>query len=90
MSSKFYICNHCGNEMDDYEALVLVPEVHNELDEKPIEWIGQLQCIYCGSDDLEEAEYCEECGELFPLDQLDINWLCPTCAREEAKKHAEL
>lgn len=87
---KFYICNKCGNEMDDHEALVLVPEVHNELDEKPIEWIGELRCIYCGSDDLEEAEYCDECQELFPLDQLDANWLCPTCAREEAKKHAEL
>ena len=31
MSSKFYICNHCGNEMDDYEALVLGAKEHHVL-----------------------------------------------------------
>ena len=68
--------------MDSIEALRFCPEVHPELDGSPTEWIGERRCIYCGSDDLEEAAECSECGELFPESELDDEGLCADCRRE--------
>lgn len=77
--------------MDDTEALCWSPEVHTELDEKPIEWVSWLRCIYCNNEDLEDAAECEECGELFPESLLDENGLCADCrTKEEENNNAEV
>lgn len=57
MPVSYYRCPLCGETMTYSEALVFYPEVHTELDEKPVEMIGMLQCIWCGCDDLEEVRY---------------------------------
>ena len=67
MSSIGYLyCRDCGEYMDEVEALRFTPEVHDELEGKPTEWIGERRCIYCGSDDLEEAAECQDviCREI--------------------------
>ena len=83
MSSVGYLyCRDCGEYMDEVEALRFTPEVHDELEGKPTEWIGERRCIYCGSDDLEEAAECQECGELFPESELDDDGLCEDCRKD--------
>ena len=83
MSSVGYLyCRDCAEFMDEVEALRFTPEVHDELEGKPTEWIGERRCIYCGSDDLEEADECQECGELFPESELDDEGVCEDCRKE--------
>ena len=84
---QYYYCADCNGLMDEYEAfcLVPVPEIHNELSNKPVEWTCENHCIYCNSTNLEEAMRCESCGELFPRFMLDENWLCED-RREKAEK----
>lgn len=77
---RFYICEKCGNYMDSTEALVFKPEIHYELPEKPTEWVASLQCIYCGCEDLEPADYCDSCEDVFPLSELSDGF-CPKCNR---------
>ena len=64
--------------MDDIEATRLHREVHTELDGHPTEWLWELRCLFCGSDDLEEAEYCERCDELTPVSEM-TDGLCRNC-----------
>lgn len=84
-----YYCAECDAFMDEIEALTFYPEVHTELEERPIEWIGELRCIYCNSDNLEETSYCEGCGELFPESWLE-DGLCEECRREEESNNDAL
>ena len=44
-----------------------------------------LVCPFCKSDDISEAERCEECGEYFPGEMLDMS-LCPECREDAMKK----
>lgn len=75
----YYHCPECDGLMDEFEATCLVPEIHTELDGSPTEMLSMLRCIYCGYDELEEARFCEGCGELFPESALDENDLCEEC-----------
>lgn len=77
----YLMCRECQEFMDEEEAVQFYPETHYELDDHPTEWIGERRCIYCGSDDLEEAAECQECGELFPVSELDDEGLCADCRR---------
>ena len=82
---QYFYCRDCGGVMDEIEALCYVPEVHMELDNHPTEWLAENRCVYCNSDNLEEALRCDGCKEIFPESLLDENWLCGRC-REEAEK----
>lgn len=75
---QYFICNNCDSIMDEIEATCLRQEVHTELDGHPTEWIWELRCIYCGSDDLEEAELCEKCDEYYPVSEM-TDGLCKRC-----------
>ena len=79
---NYFYCSDCQSFMDENEALCWTPEVHTELDDKPTEWVSHLRCIYCGSDNLEDACECDHCGELFIRTMLDDNWLCEDCRKE--------
>ena len=57
---SYYYCRNCGDYMDEMEATCLIPEIHYELENKPVEMIVVNQCIYCGSDDLVEAGFTGE------------------------------
>lgn len=85
----YFYCNECGGVMDAVEALCFRREIHNELDERPTEWIGERRCLYCGSYDLEEAVYCDDCGELFP-DTLLNDGFCPDCYERWVHKSANM
>ena len=80
---EYFYCPDCESFMDENEALCFTPEVHTELDEKPVEWVSNLRCIYCNGEHLEDAGECEECGELFRSSELDENGLCPDCREEK-------
>lgn len=86
---SYFWCRQCDSYMDNIEALQFQPEVHTELDEKPTEWIAENRCIYCGSDDLTDAGWCEECGELFPDTLLDENGICEACREKLAGEAKE-
>lgn len=63
-------------------------DVHYWLDDKPVERWCEYHCPECGSVDIQEAVYCDWCGDaLRPEDLKD--GLCELCRREK-KKHAEL
>lgn len=89
MISPYYFCLDCDSVMDDTESLCFHPEAHSELDGNPVEWVGERRCIYCNSDNLEEAEYCDECGELFPRSMLDENSLCENCRQKYQEENEE-
>lgn len=55
-----WYCQDCGLSMDDVEVMTFYPVSHPELDGNPIEWIGQRQCIYCGSPNVEEGTGAED------------------------------
>lgn len=84
-----HICLRCGTVSEEHDALRFFPEVHDELPEKPTEWMARLCCPECGSEDLEEAELCDECGEYFLRSELDENDLCPAC-REKIEAENEI
>ena len=82
---RFYHCIRCDSLMDEYEATSSRIEYHPEVDSRRYEIVSELRCIYCNSYDLEEADECDECGNLFPKDELDENWLCPECSKKETR-----
>lgn len=88
--ANYYICKHCDGYMEAREASVFVPEIHYELDEKPTEWLHELRCIYCNApeDELEEAEFCDYCGDIFQLEELE-DGLCPACQKKLEKEKGE-
>ena len=84
---SYYYCKDCDSFMDEIESICMIPEIHTELDNKPTEWITERRCLYCGSDNLEEAAECAECGEIFPVSMLDENDLCENCRGKEDLKY---
>ena len=62
------ICNDC-KELFDEDEIHTYTEYHGDYS-RPGEVFGV--CPYCGSSDFGEAELCEECGEYFPLAELNL------------------
>lgn len=82
MSVKY--CKHCGAIFDEEDAdLVDVGfwcefwghDVYNKEYE--------LHCPDCGSEDIDDAEECEECRDYFTPDELDEDGLCPCCHEDK-------
>lgn len=63
-----YICLHCGHAFEQPEA--------KHYDLACGTW--DEYCPNCGSEDIEEAERCEVCGELFVDDDM-IGHVCREC-----------
>lgn len=66
-----YYCNDCNEFFSDEDAASR-PAVLE--DGKP-PWATVMLCPYCGSEDYDEAAYCERCGEPIPPDE----HLCDVC-----------
>lgn len=80
----YYYCHNCGDYMDETEALCLISEIHYELDNKPVELIAVNQCIYCSSDDLVEAGFCCECGDVVAASSIE-DGVCRQCRKKVFK-----
>lgn len=65
-----YICIHCGHHFD---------EPHNRYNRR---WSdsddSQQYCPNCGSEDFEEAGYCEKCDDYFPTGDV-VGCYCKKC-----------
>ena len=68
-----WMCIHCGHEFD---------EPHKEYDKGTGRY--DYDCPNCGSEDIEEAEACSECGAVKSKDSL-INGICAGCIKEAAE-----
>lgn len=81
----FWVCQDC-NEIIPRDELKTIRHVerHYWLDDCPAEDFYEFRCPYCGSELIDEAEYCDGCGE--PCSPKDLtDGLCAVC-REEAEK----
>lgn len=75
----YYYCNDCGAIFNDECAKYAVTvERHWWLDDCPAETLTEMLCPECGSFDIEECSYCEECGEACRPQDL-IDYLCEKC-----------
>ena len=68
-----FVCMHCGHEFEDIDA--------RNYDNSTGTW--EEYCPNCGSEDFEEAEKCEVCGE-WHLAEKVVNGMCENCLKEEA------
>lgn len=66
-----YYCNDCNEFFSDEDAASRPTELE---DSRP-QGERVMLCPYCGSEDYDEAAYCERCGEPIPPDE----HLCDVC-----------
>ena len=80
---SYWVCQEC-HEVIPRDDLRIVREENRHwwLDDCPVEVSYSVYCPYCGSEWVEEAEYCEGCGE--PCDPKDLEYgLCEVCRKEK-------
>ena len=71
---SFFVCMHCGHEFSWEELKRTYDRGTGHYDD---------ECPNCGSEDIEEAESCVECGAVKSKDSL-INGICAGCIKEAA------
>ena len=83
MLIHYWYCQNCHEVIPRDELKIHHTVVwHTELDNCPMENVYEARCPYCGSEFLDEAEYCEGCGE--PCDPKDLeDGLCEICRKEK-------
>lgn len=76
------ICNDCGNVFTEVEARIEQDKdyVNNGLGMECVRNESTIHCPECGSEEVEEAKVCKECGEYFYPD--GYNLICPNCREE--------
>lgn len=86
MTMDWMYCEDCKAIFIKDDAGVRVErDVHYWLDDKPVEEWAEWFCPECGSGNIEEADYCEICGEvIIPEDSPD--GLCEECRKREEGK----
>ena len=72
---SFFVCLHCGHEFSWEELKRTYDRGTGHYDD---------ECPSCGSEDIEEAESCVECGAVKSKDSL-INGICAGCIKEAAE-----
>ena len=84
---RYWFCQDCGEVIPrDELKLIRHEEWHYWLDGSPAEAFYEIRCPYCGSELIDEAEYCDGCGE--PCNPSDLeDGLCAIC-REEKERAA--
>ena len=80
----YWYCKKC-KEIASVQDLKFIrdEEPHYWLDDSPTEVSYTAYCPYCGSDQIDEACYCDICGEPFAPDDLE-DGMCEDC-REKNK-----
>lgn len=78
---RWMYCYNCKNIFLEEDIISIKhEECHWWLDDKPTEVYYECNCPYCKSDDMEECNYCDICGEPIPPDKHDT--LCEVCIEE--------
>ena len=79
----WYYCQDCGAVFSEEDLLVeTVENRHWWLDDCPVERLTEYSCPECGSNDVEEAEYCDYCGDAFRPEDL-TDGVCARCRNAE-------
>ena len=83
----YWYCQDCCEVIPRDELRIThTNEWHTWLDDCPAELFYEAHCPYCGSELLDEAEYCDMCGE--PCNPKDLeDGLCEVCRKEKAATH---
>lgn len=80
---NWYYCQDCGAVFSEEDLLVeTVENRHWWLDDCPVERWTEYSCPECGSSDVEEAEYCDYCGDAFRPEDL-TDGVCAKCRKAE-------
>lgn len=78
----WYYCKDCGKVMRESEIHVETGEdIHWWLDDCPAERWTEWYCPDCGGEDLEEAVFCDYCGDPFRPEDL-TDGVCARCRAE--------
>ena len=75
-------CPDCKNHFEEDE--LYCEKEYETLDGRTYVTGEYTYCPYCGSDDYEEAELCESCGEFFFAEDLEDGY-CESCYRHMQK-----
>lgn len=78
----WYYCQDCGAVFPEHE--IRTEQIENRhwwLDDCPVERLTECHCPECGSSDIEEAAYCDYCGDPFRPEDL-VDGLCASCREE--------
>ena len=76
-----YICNDCHAAFDE-PGYRVERECHAWLDDKPVREECYPICPECGSENFEEADYCEYCGDVVRKTELIGGCVCEKCLEE--------
>lgn len=80
---SYWYCQRCKEVISqDDLRFVREAERHYWLDDSPVESYAYALCPYCGSDQIDEADYCEVCGEPFVPEDLE-GGICKECLEKE-------
>lgn len=88
-----YYCEYCKNEFDTPKIEKTTYEEYYGVDDKFADKHEMLleKCPHCNSEEFEEMETCDRCGEFCRYDDLvdsegkaggGMGLLCPDCARD--------
>lgn len=72
--SEWLYCKHCQTPLDDHEVI----RTWQQLTDDPRDKVPSWECPYCHSDELEEADECERCGIVLPIDDM-TDGICDDC-----------
>lgn len=91
---SYLYCEKCRELFsEDNIHWVVEEEVHWWLDDRPTEQFFFRLCPNCGSEDIEDAPTCKDCGDWFLPEDLDDDGLCIRCKSEretEREKEHEI
>ena len=69
--AKWY-CQDCGETFDESEIEVdRAYEYSDRIGHGGMYWDDEYRCPHCGSEDIDECEICDLCGEYFPPSKLE-------------------
>lgn len=84
MSVKY--CKDCGCIFDEEDANIEDCGFYTEVwGHQEYQVFDVLRCPDCNSDEIDDAEKCEECGDYFSPDELDEDGYCPYCHEDKGE-----
>ena len=80
---SYWYCQRCRGIIAQEDLnFAWEEELHYWLDDCPVETYVTAHCPCCGSEEIDEAEYCEVCGEPFAPEDLE-DGICKECMEKE-------